>query len=1110
MAEQTLTINTLAATVITPSDVSQFSLDDIAPNIINGGGGTIVDVSGIVTLASQVAELDSEVTVLQTNVSDLQEDVSGLDAAVAQAQTTATSAASTANAAVATANSAKSTAQYALKAGTAQYTLKSSTAQYALKAGTAQYALEATETLMASRATALQYYRTDTGQFGDLEAKVNAGQLTFSDLQGNELSVAGSSSGGDGFNGVFYDTAPIHLTSYEEGHAERHFGRLELASDGAALTGLHIGLYAPNSAGSSLTIDPFPEVSIHGVTARGIAEAISPYMSGGSGGGGFNGSFTGAVDLSSGGNVSLQLNSSTASLLGGDVTVGYRYDGSQISFDSHGIGIGNPEVGRGTTLQIYQFNKVSIHPFTAQGIASEIESYLTGGSGGGSSSGGPVSELTFDGKAFISVEDGTALFYVGTDKIYVNGYKGPGNATLLRDAILEYVDSSSGGDGTATSLTYKGADLVTVADGSVEFSENAEQIIINSKSRGTSLKETILLYAGSGGGSSSGGGGFDGSYSGNTLDLTGTDTVKISSKSSMITLDSYPPNEGPTGSVDGVLAARAYSEMWLLAGGGANSTYGRVLIGARNYNDGNGYLSAVIALESHSELAPNSGGRVFIGSGQDVVNGEAGDKHGIAVGAGLDYSTFQVYTDKIAFGTDATEIYISRRDGSEVSVLTLKDTILMYAGSGGGGSATAQFTEAEAQNLRLISGILDVYDGGDGFTLDGGTSTSYLQVGTGGLSVTRKGTSLAKFGDGVTLYDTTFYGDANDILIKGGAGPSGVVSLKDTILMYAGSGGGSSSGGDVSELSYQGDTVISVESGEPVFYTSPGRITFVEGSAINSLTDIINESSASTLRYYASPEYHTLEDGEAGLVIDNISKTFKFCTRNGTILAETEGGSSSSGYPALMQGGSTTSLYYGITSPDSTVGLKFGTFGNEDGTNPKATVQAFGNTIDIECYDNGSTILTYGLWVKPGNLRFGVASTENIDGLTQGVYIPSSPGYNDAPMYVGSRGTDSETKQVYGLAARNSNVGVGNTWYDSSADKLGVATGLLVDTHSTLAQAWSSDGEASLLLDASGSIATLSAIFTLRNDTTIIGPTDWAKLKQLADNADALLALLNK
>lgn len=175
MAEQTLTINTLAATVITPSDVSQFSLDDVAPNIINGGGGTIVDVSGIVALASQVTELDSDVTVLEANVATvqadvtaLQEDVSGLDATVAQAQTTATAAAETANvasgaaseakaaatqaqttatAAAETANDAKAaataaseTAQYALQADFATRADTVNTAQYALNAGTAKIA----------------------------------------------------------------------------------------------------------------------------------------------------------------------------------------------------------------------------------------------------------------------------------------------------------------------------------------------------------------------------------------------------------------------------------------------------------------------------------------------------------------------------------------------------------------------------------------------------------------------------------------------------------------------------------------------------------------------------------------------------------------------------------------------------------------------------------------------------------------------------------------------------------------------------------------------------------------------------------------------------------
>lgn len=966
MAEQTLTINTLAATVITPSDVSQFSLDDIAPNIINGGGGTIVDVSGIVTLASQVAELDSEVTVLQTNVSALQEDVSGLGFSVEQAQATATEAATTANAAVATANSAKSTAQYALKAGTAQY---------ALKVGTAQYTLETDNALWASRATTLQYVRTDNNQYGLLEARIDGGQLTFFDLQNNELSVAGSSSGG-GFNGSFVGD-PVYLRTSNSGV----FAYLHLTREVAKLAGDDVVLESRDSE-------------------------------------------------------SLRLGSSTASLLGGVVKVGYKFGGNQISFGDTWTVIGDPEYAYTANLSVARFGEVSIHPVTAEGIADAISPYLSGGSGGGSSSGG-----------------------------------------------------------------------------------------------------------------------FNGSYSGNTLDLTGTDTVKISSSSSMITLDSYPPNEGPSGSVNGVLAAVADSEMWLLAGGGGYDTgeaSGRVRIGARHYNDG--YLSAMIELASHSELAPNSGGRVFIGSGQDVRNGAAGDKHGIAVGASMDYSTFQVYTNKIEFGTQdvPAEIYINGAQWDPAS---------------GGGS----FTSAEAENLRRISGSLAV-DGDGNFTLNGGAGASRLQTGNG-LIVSRSSTPLAEFGyAGVTLYDTTFNGDATTIYING-RNPSGVATLKETIQMYAGSGGGSSSGGDVSELTFGGLTIISVgENGTSQFYGGADQI-YINGnggpSNTISLKDTILEYAGSGgattgLMYWAHPDDSNAE-GSARLIIDPSSNTFQFYTEEGPVLAATAGGSSggavselvfdgitylsvedgyttfnrdaneiyingpnpsqitslkdtilmyagpgsggdssSSGYPALMAPND-SSLYYGITSPDSSVGFRFGSFADANGDTPAATIQAHDNRISIESFDKSGTSLAYGLWVQPGDLKFGVADNGYPNELKQGVYIPSARGYNTKPMYVGEM---PNTSQVYGLMAKDGTVGVGYTWYTDSAK---IESGLLVKSTTTLLQARDSSYiGASLHMNASNSAAILSAVFTLRNDTTIIGPDDWAKLKQLADKADELLALLNQ
>lgn len=49
MDKQALTINTLAATVITPSEVSQFSLDDAAPSIISGDDYLTFDENNVVT-----------------------------------------------------------------------------------------------------------------------------------------------------------------------------------------------------------------------------------------------------------------------------------------------------------------------------------------------------------------------------------------------------------------------------------------------------------------------------------------------------------------------------------------------------------------------------------------------------------------------------------------------------------------------------------------------------------------------------------------------------------------------------------------------------------------------------------------------------------------------------------------------------------------------------------------------------------------------------------------------------------------------------------------------------------------------------------------------------
>lgn len=508
MAEQTLTINTLAATVITPSDVSQFSLDDIAPNIINGGGGTIVDVSGIVALASQVAELDSDVTVLEANVATvqadvtaLQEDVSGLDATVAQVQTTATAAAETANAASGTASdalevatqaqttattaetraqlaqstaaqaggaatnavkmaneaktaatAASETAQYALNAGaaegaeTAQYALKAKVADaanlaytvpnpdpgqtggpyglgttttrtgniYEIQLGntttervsvmyseTAQYALETEEATMASRATALQYYRTDTGWSGYLKATVNAGQLTFSDLEGNEFTVAGEAASATSLN---------YTNNFNQ------VGQLR-----ATVTW----------ADKSLQFNDGNGVNLVAATAA-YALAVA---GGSSGDDGFDGSYAGTtVELNACSGGALLLNKSGARLTGSDVAVGNPVGGNQILLAYSGIGIGDStQTTVGSTLQLYGFGSVAIHASTAQGIADAISPFLSGGS----SSGGEVSALTYKGTAYFSVTDGLPTFYADAEQIKLDAR----GATSLKETILMYAGS---------------------------------------------------------------------------------------------------------------------------------------------------------------------------------------------------------------------------------------------------------------------------------------------------------------------------------------------------------------------------------------------------------------------------------------------------------------------------------------------------------------------------------------------------------------------------------------------------------------------------------------------------------------------------------------------
>lgn len=349
MAEQTLTINTLAATVITPSDVSQFSLDDIAPNIINGGGGTIVDVSGIVALASQVAELDSDVTVLEANVATvqadvtaLQEDVSGLDATVAQVQTTATAAAETATAASgtatnalevatqaqATATAASETAQYALNAGNASTATNANRLNYtdyinhrgyltvtvasnnsmqftgtdpmgtsadlvvdtAIKANTAQYALKSGEAESAEYAAATR----DALMAKSAQYALKAGEAA---TAAYALAVAGGSSGGGSSSGGEVSELAYNSTTYisVEGGMPTIYANAE-----------QIGLV---SAGRTTSLKN---------TILMYAEEVVSDSGGSSSGGGFDGSYSGSeVRLSASGST-LVLNASSADLAAAD------------------------------------------------------------------------------------------------------------------------------------------------------------------------------------------------------------------------------------------------------------------------------------------------------------------------------------------------------------------------------------------------------------------------------------------------------------------------------------------------------------------------------------------------------------------------------------------------------------------------------------------------------------------------------------------------------------------------------------------------------------------------------------------------------------------------
>lgn len=708
MAEQTLTINTLAATVITPSDVSQFSLDDIAPNIINGGGGTIVDVSGIVTLASQVAELDSDVTVLEANVATvqadvtaLQEDVSGLDATVAQVQTTATAAAETANEAKAAVTAASETAQYALKAGS------------------------------ASSAT-------------------NANRLNYTDY----------------------------------------------------------------------------------VNHRG---------------------------------------------------------------------------------------------------------YLT-----------------------VTVASNNSMQFTGTDPM-----------------------------GTSTDLVVDTAIKANTAQYALK--SNTAQYALKA---GEAATAAYALAVADGSGGSSGGGGFDGSYSGDTLDLMGTNTVKISSTSSVITLDSYAPGVGPTSSVNGVMTAVAYSEMWLLSGGGDDSS-GRVVVGAR---DKDGTLSAMIELSTGSEWSPNNAARVFIGSGMDAMGGNNSYRHGIAVTTNGSESTFQVYTDKIKFGTqdDPAEIYINGTQWDPTS-----------GGSSSGGTVdTAQYA-LQAGTAAYALAVVGGSSSGGGF--DGSYSGSEVRLSASGSTLVLNASSA-------------------DLA----AADSRPLNLSGV------------------EIRLNGHVK-----------TSLGPETFYIGDT--SLPDVIKQYAGS-------------------------------------------GDSSGGGYPPLVQQPTGSNLYYGIVSDNSS--LRFGSFGAADGSQAEAVVKVYDDDIYVTSrggYSNSKQ--TYGLAVTPPAIRVGTWAGDS-PSMYKGMCIPN--GVDPAGfMSVGSF-IDGTCSYVWGLMADSTTAAFGKVKRSpASGSSINLEEGLQVsEQYVLLANNYNVSGQkSSLEMDADGT--TLSAVFTLRSGETTITPSDWAKLKTLADNADALIALLN-
>lgn len=355
MAEQTLTINTLAATVITPSDVSQFSLDDIAPNIINGGGGTIVDVSGIVALASQVAELDSDVTVLEANVATvqadvtaLQEDVSGLDATVAQVQTTATAAAETANAASGTASDALEVATQAQTTATTAETraqLAQSTAAQAGGAATnaVKMANEAKTAATAASETAQYALNADFATRADTvntaQYALNAGTAKIAYTISNP--DPGLSAGPYGVSTTATRTDNIYKIRLGNttdlvyvAHAETAQYALQVQSAASATSLNYTNNF--NQVGQLQATVTWADKSLqfndgNGVNLVAATAAYALAVAGDSSGGGFDGSYTGnTVELNACSSIllgaqswgtSLNLTGDGASLIGPHVTV---------------------------------------------------------------------------------------------------------------------------------------------------------------------------------------------------------------------------------------------------------------------------------------------------------------------------------------------------------------------------------------------------------------------------------------------------------------------------------------------------------------------------------------------------------------------------------------------------------------------------------------------------------------------------------------------------------------------------------------------------------------------------------------------------------------------